>query len=111
MSAAEMKIMEAEFLAAIPDQADLAGLNTDDTEVITNKVMAAAAAVMADKPMAEPMPGAADQWLTISPSPSPRHAPLSAPFPISGLLSYFFSANVIQDVSPIPNPRSPIPTL
>ena len=65
MSADEMKALETEFMAALPEEAAVASLSLEEREDITDRVMAAAAAVMADKMIVEPMPDAADELLTL----------------------------------------------
>jgi hypothetical protein len=55
MSETELKEMEAEFLATIPDEQDLAQMPEEDRQAIESKVMEMAS-VMPDKVMAESMP-------------------------------------------------------
>jgi Electron transfer DM13 len=65
MSAGEMEALEAEFLAAVPGEADLADLSDQERQAVAAKVDAAAAAIMSDKAMADEMPAAetAAEWL------------------------------------------------
>ena len=61
MDAAEMASLEADFMAAVPDEATINQLSAEDRATVTDQVMEAAAAVMADKEMADEMPAA--EWL------------------------------------------------
>lgn len=65
MSDAEMKALESEFMTAVPDEATLADLSVEEMEEVTDKVMNAAAAVMADKMMEESMPEAPAEWIVV----------------------------------------------
>ena len=65
MSADEMKALETEFMAAIPEEAALSGFSVDEREEVADRVMAAAATVMADTIMAEPIPDAPDELLVV----------------------------------------------
>lgn len=65
MSDTDMKTIETDFMTAIPDEATLAQLSPEQKQQVEERVMAAAATVMADKPMEETMPettGAAE-WV------------------------------------------------
>ncbi len=66
MSADEMEALETEFMASIPEDAVVANLSLEEREDVADKVMAAAAAVMADKMMSEPIPEEADELLTVA---------------------------------------------
>ena len=65
MSADEMEALETEFMAAIPEDTVVANLSLEEREDVADKVMAAAAAVMEDIMMVEPMPDEADELLTV----------------------------------------------
>lgn len=63
LSDAEMKALESDFMAAMPDETAMAELTAGEMEELTDRVMEAAAAVMADKMMEESMPEAAPEWV------------------------------------------------
>ena len=73
-SAAEMEAMteeekmakEAEFMAAVPSEAEVAVLSAADREAVETAVNAAAALVMTDHPMEDPMPEAPAEWAIAS---------------------------------------------
>jgi hypothetical protein len=66
MSDAEMKALESEFMAAVPNEEILADLSVEEMEEVTDRVMEAAAAVMADTMMKEPMPEAPAAWSVVA---------------------------------------------
>ena len=64
LSDSDMQEMEAEFMAALPSEADVAALSTEAQGQVVDKVMRAAAAVMSDKMMDEAMmEAAATEWV------------------------------------------------
>jgi hypothetical protein len=63
MSQDEKVALEAEFMSAIPDEDSLEALSEEDRAIVEEMVQEAAAAIMADKSMEEPMPEAATEWL------------------------------------------------
>ena len=65
MSAEERMAVEAEFMAAVPGEAELAQLSAEDEAKVEERVQEAAAIVMMDKSMAEPMPESAAEWLVV----------------------------------------------
>ena len=66
MSEAERMAVEAEFEAAVPNETELAQLNPEDQAKVEAMVMEAAATVMMDKNMEEPMPEAPAEWLVVA---------------------------------------------
>jgi uncharacterized iron-regulated membrane protein len=63
MSEADRKELEADFMSSVPDAGQMDALSEEEQKDVTDKVMAAAAAVMMDKPMAEaPVDQAAGPW-------------------------------------------------
>lgn len=65
MSSAEMAELEGAFMDALPNDAVIAALDDGDRAAVEARVMAAAAAVMADDVMAEAMP-AAGEWQLVT---------------------------------------------
>jgi hypothetical protein len=65
MSEAERMAAEAEFEAAVPNEDELAQLSPQDQAQVEERVQAAAAVVMTDKNMAEPMPETATESLAV----------------------------------------------
>lgn len=63
MDSDEMADLEADFMAAVPDEETVAQLSEEDRQIVTDEVMEAAAAVMADKETAEEMPAAEAEWV------------------------------------------------
>ena len=66
MSEEERMIVEAEFETAVPDPSQLAQLTPDEQAKVEEMVQEAAAMVMMDKEMAEPMPEAPAEWLVVA---------------------------------------------
>lgn len=66
MNAADKMALEAEFLTAVPDEATLGQLTDAEREQVEVNVMVAAAMVMADQEMADPMPAAAVGWTAVA---------------------------------------------
>lgn len=66
MSEAEMKALEAEFMAALPDDGEIAQLADAEKEEVEAEIMKAAAMVMSDKEMVDPMPETTTEWQMIS---------------------------------------------
>jgi len=62
MSADEKVALEAEFLSAIPSEESLESLSEADRAKVEEMVQEAAAAVMSEKRMEEPIPAAAAGW-------------------------------------------------
>ena len=63
MSTDEMKALEAEFMEAVPNEAEVAALSPENQQVVVEDIMEAAAAVMSDKVMDdEMMETAAAEW-------------------------------------------------
>ncbi|VAW42768.1 hypothetical protein MNBD_CHLOROFLEXI01-3378 [hydrothermal vent metagenome] len=62
MSDAEMKALEAEFVAAVPDKSTVAAMPPEEAAAVEALVQEAAA-VMTDTEMAEEIPVAADEWI------------------------------------------------
>jgi hypothetical protein len=65
MSEEERMAVEAEFEAAVPNEDELAQLSPEDQAQVEERVQAAAAVVMMDKNMAEPMPETATESLAV----------------------------------------------
>lgn len=65
MSEEERMVVEAEFAAAVPDETELAQLSSEEQAQVEERVQEAAAVVMSDKSMAEPMPTTPAEWLVI----------------------------------------------
>ena len=66
MSEEERMIVEAEFETAVPNPSQLAQLTPDEQAKVEEMVQEAAAMVMMDKEMAEPMPEAPAEWLVVA---------------------------------------------
>jgi hypothetical protein len=64
MGVGEMAALEAEFMAAVPNEATLDQLSDEDRAGVADRVMEAAVVVMADKEMADAMPAA--EWVTVA---------------------------------------------
>lgn len=64
MDGGEMAALEAEFMAALPNEATLDQLSDEDRGDVADRVMEAAVVVMADKEMADAMPAA--EWVTVA---------------------------------------------
>jgi hypothetical protein len=62
MSTGEKVALEAEFLSAIPDEESLESLSEADRAKVEEMVQEAAAMVMSEKRMEEPMPEATAEW-------------------------------------------------
>jgi hypothetical protein len=65
MSAEERMAVETEFMAAVPDETELSQLSEADRAKVEEMVLAAAATVMPDKNMEEPMPEAPAEWIVV----------------------------------------------
>jgi hypothetical protein len=65
MSEEERMVVEAEFEAAVPNEDELAQLSPEDQAQVEERVQAAAAVVMTDKNMTEPMPETATESLAV----------------------------------------------
>ena len=65
LSDAEMKAMEAEFMAALPSEAEMASLSPAAQQQLEENVLTAAAVVMADKVMDETMMEATAEWVVV----------------------------------------------
>lgn len=66
MTEAEKMAKEAEFMAAVPSAEEVAALSAADQERVETAVNAAAALVMNDHPMEDPMPEAPAEWVVAS---------------------------------------------
>lgn len=66
MSEEEKMALEAEFMTAVPDEATLDALTEADRMAVETEVSAAAAVVMRDHTMADPMPDAAAEWTAVA---------------------------------------------
>ena len=66
MTDEEKADLEAEFIEAVPDEADLVDLSDEEVEMVEEAVAEAAASVMTDKEMEDPMPEDADAWLVVA---------------------------------------------
>ena len=66
MSEDEKMEMEKEFMDAVPDEADLAAMSEDEMAEVESAVQEAAAVVMSDKEMDDPMPEAPAEWTAVS---------------------------------------------
>ena len=66
MSEDEKMEMEKEFMDAVPDEAELAAMSEDEMAEVESAVQEAAAVVMSDKEMDDPMPEAPAEWTAVS---------------------------------------------
>lgn len=66
MSEADKMAKEAEFMAAVPSEAEVAALSEADKMAVETAVNNAAALVMTDHPMEDPMPEAPAEWVIAS---------------------------------------------
>lgn len=65
MSEEERMAIETEFEAAVPNETELAQLSPEEQAKVEGMVQEAAAVVMMDKNMQEPMPPASAEWLLV----------------------------------------------
>lgn len=65
MSQDERGELESDFMTAVPGEEQVSGLSAQEREALTEKVVAAAATVMMDKPMDDDMMAAADEWVLV----------------------------------------------
>lgn len=66
MPESEKMEMEKEFMEAIPNEAELAAMSQEEMADLEDAVQAAAAVVMSDKAMGDPMPEDAETWTAVS---------------------------------------------
>jgi hypothetical protein len=66
LSEDEKAALEAEFTSAVPDEDSLESLSAADRAEVEERVQEAAAAVMSEKSMEEPMPESAGEWLVVA---------------------------------------------
>ncbi len=66
MSESEKMAMEKEFMEAMPDEAELAAMSEEEMAEVESAVQEAAAMVMSDKEMDDPMPEAPTEWTAVS---------------------------------------------
>lgn len=66
MTEAEKMAKEAEFMAAVPSEAEVAALSEKDQMAVETAVNTAAALVMTDHIMEDPMPEAPAEWVVAS---------------------------------------------
>ncbi len=66
MSEREKMEMEKEFMETVPDEAELAAMSQEEMADVEDAVQAAAAVVMSDKAMDDPMPEDAETWTAVS---------------------------------------------
>jgi len=65
MSETEKMEMEKDFMEAIPDEAELAAMSQEEMADVENAVQTAAAVVMSDKAMDDPMPESPGTWTIV----------------------------------------------